>query len=150
MKIARWGIGLTLILASGLAAGQQTNQQATQQPVDTSLADAARRARDQKKDQAKSTHVWNDDNIPKTAGVSVVGETSGALGPASTASGETPAGGAAQRAAPENPAAINAELADATTGASLGANYQPRQRQPGRKRGGYAGSQPRWTGTDAL
>jgi hypothetical protein len=113
MKIARWGIGLTLILASGLAAGQQTNQQATQQPVDTSLADAARRARDQKKDQAKPTHVWNDDNIPKTAGVSVVGETSGALGPGPTPSGETPAGGAAQRAAPENPAAINAELADA-------------------------------------
>ncbi len=107
MKIARWGIGLLLILPSGIAAGQQADQQTAQQPASNSLAEASRRARDQKKDQAKSTHVWNEDNIPKTEGVSVVGQTSGTAAAPTTSAG-TPA--AASAPAPENLAAINAEL----------------------------------------
>ena len=54
-----------------------------------SLAEAARRAREQKKDQAKATKVWDDDNIPKTPGdVNVVGQ------PAAGADRNSPAVGA--------------------------------------------------------
>lgn len=113
MKIARWGIWLLLILPSGNAAGQQVDQQTTPQPANSSLAEVSRRARDQKKDPTKSTHVWNDDNIPKTQGVSVVGQTSGVVPPAATLSGQATAGGPAQPAASENPTAINADLTDA-------------------------------------
>ena len=39
-----------------------------------SLAEAARRAREQKKDTPKQTKVFDNDNIPKRGGISAVGE----------------------------------------------------------------------------
>lgn len=54
------------------AAGQSSTSSG-QAAAPASAADAARKSRDQKKQAAKSTHVWDDDNIPKTGGVSVVG-----------------------------------------------------------------------------
>jgi len=71
MKIALWGLGILLVMPLGGVAGQE---QSTQQSQADPVVEAARRAREQKKDQAKATHVWNDENIPKTNGVSVVGE----------------------------------------------------------------------------
>jgi biotin carboxylase len=44
------------------------------------LAAAARRAREEKKDQAKPAKVFTNDNLPTTGGVSAVGETSAAPG----------------------------------------------------------------------
>ena len=109
MKLARWSIGLLLVLPLGLSAAQQGDQQSTPQPAANSLAEASRHAREQKKDQAKAVHVWNDDNLPKTEGVSVVGQTS----VADNASGGATAGaGGANAPAPsaENLAAVTAEL----------------------------------------
>jgi len=124
MKIALCGLGILLVMPLGVVAGQE---QSTQQSQVDPVAEAARRAREQKKDQAKATHVWNDENIPKTNGVSVVGEDSAAgvgtsangagsanpaTGPA-TAPGATP-GPAAAVAGPgapaENAATVSAEL----------------------------------------
>lgn len=125
MKIARWGLGILLVMPlSGWAGQQQSSQQAPADPV----AEAARRAREQKKDEAKTPHVWNNDDIPKTNGVSVVGETPAAGTGASAgdaASSANPAAAPAvapngdsaaapgQPAASEKTGAIAAELATA-------------------------------------
>lgn len=114
MKIACWGLGILLVLPLGVAGQQQSTQQSQADPV----AEAARRAREQKKDQAKPARVWDNDDIPKTNGVSVVGETSPdvAAAPATgTGNGATPATtpAAAPAAAAENAATISASLATA-------------------------------------
>ena len=44
------------------------------------LVAAARRAREEKKDQTKPAKVFTNDNLPTTGGVSAVGETSAAAG----------------------------------------------------------------------
>ena len=127
MKIAYWGLGILLVMPlCGVAGQQQSSQQSAADPV----AEAARRTREEKKDQAKTPHVWNNDDIPKTNGVSVVGETPAAGAGSSTgdaandaspttAAAATPGAaqnGAAAGAAPgtgtvaENLAAITAEL----------------------------------------
>jgi hypothetical protein len=128
MKIAQWGLGILLVLPLGVAAGQQqSTQQATQQAPTDPVAEAARRAREQKKDQAKPAHVWNNDDIPKTNGVSVVGENPAAEGEASAsdadkganpataaaANGETTAPAAGQGTGSEKTGAIASELAAA-------------------------------------
>src|ERR1700733_16242196 len=138
MKIAYWGLGILLVMPlCGVAGQQQSSQQSTQQAQADPVAEAARRAREQKKDEAKPSHVWNNDDIPKTNGVSVVGETAAAGADASagdaggnagnstagsttgtttgTANGAAPAAGAAagQGAGSEKTGAIAAELAAA-------------------------------------
>lgn len=115
MKIARWSVGLFLILPFGVCAAQQGDQQSTQQPAGNSLVDAARRAREQKKDQPKAVRVWTDDNVPKTDGVSVVGQTSTSesAGASANTAANSPAGGqnpAAQAPAPANLAVVTADL----------------------------------------
>jgi hypothetical protein len=112
MKIA---IGLFLLLPLGLSAAQQGDQQSTQQPAANSVVEASRHAREQKKDQAKAVHVWNDDNLPKAAEVSVVGQTPVADNPSGSAT--APSGGTSP-AAPPAPsatdlAAVTAELTTA-------------------------------------
>ena len=115
MKIARWSIGLLLVLPLGLSAAQQGDQQPTPQPAANSLAEASRHAREQKKDQAKAVHVWNDDNLPKAAEVSVVGQTPVADNPSGSAAavsgGATPVATPAPSAA--DLAAVTAELTTA-------------------------------------
>jgi hypothetical protein len=77
MKLAKWG--LVILLASPLtiaalasAQSQDTGQSSQQDP----LAAAARRAREEKKDQPKAAKVWDNDNIPSNPGaVSVVGNS---------------------------------------------------------------------------
>jgi hypothetical protein len=122
MKIAQWGLGILLVMPLGVVAGQQSTQQAPVDPV----AEAARRAREQKKDETKAPHVWNNDDIPKTNGVSVVGETpaagadapagdaANAANPAAAPNGDAAAAaGPRKSGAPEKTGAIAAELAAA-------------------------------------
>src|SRR5271156_5880099 len=126
MKIARWGLGILLVMPLGVVAGQQqSSQQAPADPV----AEAARRARGQKKDEGKTAHVWNNDDIPKTNGVSVVGETPAAgtgasagdaanganpaAAPAVAPNGDAAAAAPGQPAASEKTGAIAAELVTA-------------------------------------
>lgn len=88
MKIRNWG-WMVLAALPGFASGQQPQQaqppaqSQPQQPsailsdqqAPASLGEVARRARDQKKEQATSAHTWDNDNIPKTPNeVSVVGQ----------------------------------------------------------------------------
>src|SRR5580693_6480457 len=63
----------------------QSAEPAQAAPVDP-LAAAARKAREQKKDQPKPARVFDNDNIPTQGGVSSVGSAPG---------GESTAGGAA-------------------------------------------------------
>src|SRR5580704_18545968 len=71
--------------ASSQTAAQSSAQSAEPAPVDP-LAAAARKAREQKKDQPKPARVFDNDNIPTHGGVSAVG---------STPEGESTEGGAA-------------------------------------------------------
>lgn len=91
MRIARLGIAMLLMMPAGIAAAQQ--------PQPQSLADAARRSREQKKDQAKPARFWDNDSIPTTPGaVSVVGDANASSAPAATddkAAGSTAAGAVA-------------------------------------------------------
>jgi hypothetical protein len=83
----RRNIWLTAVLATlvipawdwSRAAGQgQTQDQSAQAPAtqQDSLADAARRAKQQKQDNSKPPKVFTNDNLPTNASVSVSGPTS--------------------------------------------------------------------------
>jgi hypothetical protein len=78
MKLARWG--LTILLVSPLvAAGVEAHQDqtSTSSDQDGSLAAASRRALEQKKEQAKTVKVWDNDTMPTApGGVNVVGQES--------------------------------------------------------------------------
>lgn len=88
MRIACSGLLVLLALPVGVASAQQ--QQPPQEQAD-SLADAARRSREQKKEAAKPAKVWDNDTLPSKPGdVSVVGQSA----PSSDASGNPPAANA--------------------------------------------------------
>lgn len=79
MKIASWSLGILLLVPMGFAAGQSgpPPQDTPAQSDANTLANAAKQARDAKKDQAKSARVWDNDTVPKAgAEISVVGESS--------------------------------------------------------------------------
>jgi DNA repair exonuclease SbcCD ATPase subunit len=76
MRFAKIGLVAVLVLPVGpigIAVARQRQTSGTSQQED-SLAAAARRAREQKKQQPKASKVWSNDDIPKTAGLSVVGQ----------------------------------------------------------------------------
>ena len=104
MRIACSGLLLLLALPVGMASAQQ--QQPPPQQAD-SIAEAARRSREQKKEQPKPAKVWDNDTMPtKPGGVNVVGPSS----PSSDASGNPPAANAqAAASAPEASAAKSGE-----------------------------------------
>jgi hypothetical protein len=104
MRIACSGLLLLLALPVGMASAQQ--QQPLPQQAD-SIAEAARRSREQKKEQPKPAKVWDNDTMPtKPGGVNVVGPSS----PSSDASGNLPAANAqAAASAPEASAAKSGE-----------------------------------------
>jgi hypothetical protein len=78
MRIAFTGLMILLILPLGRAAAQQ---QPSQDQQADSPAEAARRAREQKKDQSKAAKVWDNDNVPTAgSGVNVVGSSEAAGG----------------------------------------------------------------------
>jgi hypothetical protein len=72
MKSAWAGLAILLLMQAGSIYGQQ-------QDDSTSVADAARRTREQKKEQPKAAKIWDNDTIPRKPGeVSVIGQTPGA------------------------------------------------------------------------
>jgi hypothetical protein len=74
MRIARLGLLIVLAWPLGAAFAQQGQANAPADQESDSLAAAARKAREEKKDQPKASKVWDNDNIPaKSGGVSVVG-----------------------------------------------------------------------------
>jgi hypothetical protein len=86
MRIACSGLLVLLAWPWGMASAQQ-QQQSPQQQVD-SIAEAARRSRDQKKEQPKPAKVWDNDTLPtKQGGVNVIGQSA----PTTDASGNPPA-----------------------------------------------------------
>ena len=107
-----WSVPAAVLLfaAAGWSQQQAPAQQpppaSPQQPAQTSapapaepesLADAARRAREQKKETAKPTKVFDNDNLPAQGGINTVGGTSeeSAAGEAPAAAGEEKPGQAA-------------------------------------------------------
>jgi DNA repair exonuclease SbcCD ATPase subunit len=95
------------------SASQGQNQSKTQAPAtpQESLAEAARKAREQKREAPKAAKVFTNDNIPTAGGISSVG----AQAEAAPAGGETGATGTGQGAAnTENPAGAAAPSAEKT------------------------------------
>jgi type I restriction-modification system DNA methylase subunit len=127
MKIARWSLGILLILPVGFAAGQSQTPPASPQQQDAqsssaSLAEAAKRAREAKRDEQKPAHVWDNDTVPKAgAQISVVGEAPAGAdtdNPAAGAAADNSANGATAAKSPskaggEDKAALKSQLADA-------------------------------------
>jgi hypothetical protein len=104
MRIAKWGLAILLASFVGIADGQQQ----TQEQTENSIAAAARRARENKKEHAKPAKVWDNDNIPTSAtSLSVVGNASPAADNSANQAANVPAGSAA-------PAAANNASADAS------------------------------------
>jgi hypothetical protein len=117
MKYAHWGLLIVLLAPARAAVARQQTAQ-TQDPV----AEAARRAREQKQQQAKATKVWNNDNIPKSPdGLSVIGQAppeNQATSADSSANAQKPAASgdekkAAAPAAAGQKSAVESELAAA-------------------------------------
>jgi hypothetical protein len=114
MRIASAGLLVLLALPVGVVSAQQ--QQHSQQQPD-SVAEAARRGREQKKDQAKPTKVWNEDNLPKTPGdVNVVGQpaaSADSISPAASVQGAAGAPAASGEKSGKDTKALQASLAGA-------------------------------------
>src|ERR1700675_179564 len=127
MKIACAGFILLLALPVKFAAARPLGKQQTsdqQQPA--SIAEAARRTREQKKSHPQATHSWDNDNIPTNPNeVSVVGSpaapppdenapsartdnATGAPAGAQNAGAAPPSGDAAKEASAQ--AAVRSEL----------------------------------------
>jgi len=83
MSIARWAF--TIFLAAPLCAGYAL----AQDQQDDSLAAAARRAQDAKKDQPKAAKVYDNDSIPTTGAVNVVGQEQSAGGTGDNSTAQT-------------------------------------------------------------
>ena len=90
MRIARWAFLLLLIAPLGAASARAQDQQ------DDSLAAAARRAQDAKKDQSKAPKVYDNDNLPTTGAVNVIGQDQSSAGPASSTGAANPSSAAAK------------------------------------------------------
>jgi predicted RNase H-like nuclease (RuvC/YqgF family) len=80
MKLTSWIP--TLLLVSVLApvgiavAAPQDSAPATGQQQEDPLAAAARKAREQRKNESKTSKVWDNENVPKTGMINVVGQAS--------------------------------------------------------------------------
>jgi len=111
--------GLMILLALPLASAVAQQQQPPQQQQDDSMADAARRARDQKKDQAKPAKVWDNDNVPAAdRSVNVVGQSNEAGGDAANQQAATDASAGSDSSksegkSPQDVAAALVELSSA-------------------------------------
>lgn len=111
MRRNHWMVALAAIFVfSTTARCQQTGQNQDQSqnssqtqgqtiqasaPQQVSLAEAARRAREQQKEVPKATKVFTNENIPSSASISIDGSTSGSSSGAATDATalKTPAGG---------------------------------------------------------
>jgi hypothetical protein len=110
VKFARGlGIGAVLFLPVGVVCAQSSAPQPAAQSSSDPLAAAAKRAQDDKKDQSKPAHVWDNDTIPKAGHeISVVGQSSSAT-PDGTSPDATSGTAAASAAAPAPAPAASAQ-----------------------------------------
>jgi type I restriction-modification system DNA methylase subunit len=103
MKTAFWGLGILLILPVGAVAAQSQAAPQDMSPSSassSSLAEAARRTREAKKDQNTPPRVWNNDTIPKAGDeISVVGPSSSANSNGAGATADSSANAGANNAA---------------------------------------------------
>ena len=101
MKIILWVLVvlLTSPLAIRAASPPQDASATGEQQQDDAVAAAARKARERRKNEPKSTKVWDNDNVPTSGMINVVGQ---APEPAPDASAAVPAGKANVPAAPAN------------------------------------------------
>jgi DNA repair exonuclease SbcCD ATPase subunit len=105
MRMRNWMKGFVLVPAlclAGVSAAARP-QDASQQQTGDPVADAARKARETKKDVPKPKKVWTDDDLKKATPetVSTVGTTTTATTgqtPGNTTKGDDPSGEAAWRA----------------------------------------------------
>ena len=106
MNIARWAftVSLTTFMLAPLAA-----RSALAQDQDNSVAAAARRAQEQKKDQAKAAHVYDNDSLPSKGVVNVVGQEP-AAGSSSQAAGSTQSVAPKPAPSAKEVAGLNADL----------------------------------------
>jgi hypothetical protein len=112
MRMRIWTKGLVLVAvlcAVGLSAAARP-QAATQQTGDP-VADAARKARESKKDVPKPKKVWTDDDLKK--GAPDTASTPGTGSGTATASAGQGAGGGTQANDPNGEAAWRAKFKDA-------------------------------------
>jgi hypothetical protein len=113
MKSVLPGLAILILFQVGTAAAQPQ-----QHDDSTSIADAARRSREMKKEQPKSTKVWDNDTIPTKPGdVSVIGQAPAAAASDDSAAKSTDddAKAADKTAAPAStPAAPAADRAEAS------------------------------------
>lgn len=87
MKTAHLGLIVLLAMPAVCATAGRASAQAAQ--AQDPLAAAARQAREKQKEQPKPAKVWDNDNIPSSGQVSVVGNAAqGAPGPGSAAKTE--------------------------------------------------------------
>jgi hypothetical protein len=86
MRIVRWSLGFTLLVAMAIPAGIAAARPRPGQQDDP-VADAARRAQAEKKSQSAPQKVWTNDNIPTTPGaVSIIGTPDAPTTPGNIAS----------------------------------------------------------------
>ena len=108
MKSAWAGLSILLLLPAGAVYGQQDDS--------TSVADAARRTREQKKEQPKAAKVWDNDTIPKKPGeVSIIGQTAAGAAGDSAAKDTAGNGPAASAESAANTANTSSEPAPAAS-----------------------------------
>ena len=98
MRFSACGLAILLLALGGSSFAQQSAQ-------DDSLAAAARQARDQKKQQAKPSKVWDNDNIPKSPGGLTLAGSSSEASEASTGAASAGNNSNAASAAKDSPAA---------------------------------------------
>lgn len=104
MRRVVWLTAAALLVIPATTWSQQTDQQPAPQgqsqaqsapaPQQDSLAEAARKAREQKKEAPKSAKTFTNDNMPTEGGISTVGDGTSAA----AAGNETAQGGAAKPA----------------------------------------------------
>src|SRR5579863_3413333 len=108
MFIAKWMPLILLLSLTGTIAAQQSQTQTPPAPdhQQDSLAAAAHRARQAKKDESKPAKVWDNDSLASSSGViSVVGQ------PAAPATSSAPAkSAAAGPPTPEKKSALEGDL----------------------------------------
>jgi len=114
MRLASFAISILAVSTFTNAAPRQnsSSEQSASAGQQESIGDAARRAREQKKEEPKPTKVWTNDDIPKTGeSISIIGPPSEA---APTESSEAPKTEKKPEAvAPEEKADLQAKLDEA-------------------------------------
>jgi len=90
-RVLSWAAAAAILAIPATVWGQQTDTQAAA-PQKESIADAARKAREAKKEQPKAAHVFDNDNLPGGT-ISTVGKAAEPKEGEAAATDETAAGG---------------------------------------------------------